>query len=117
MVYYKWNFDHFSPRFYSSLKEKCAVKVSKEMTDWIKVQQPGPFSINENQPTSNVFIADFIELNNFQFSRTVIALNEKIFKELIKIECNKSDNINDPEDPNEIRGDKDDKENTIKTNS
>lgn len=73
------------PRFYSSLKKKCALKVCKSMTDWIKVQHTGPFSLNGNQPTSNVFIADFIELKNFQFSRAVISLNEKLFKELTTI--------------------------------
>lgn len=84
-VKYELKFTHktFSPpfRFYSSLKKKCAVKVCKKLTDWIKVQRPGPFSLNANQPTSNVFIADFIELKNFQFCRTVIALNEKILNE------------------------------------
>lgn len=69
-------------RFYSSLREKCAVTVSKKLINWIKEQRPGPFSLNGNQPTSNVFIADFIELNHFQFCRTVIALNDKIYKEL-----------------------------------
>lgn len=47
------------------------------------MQRPGPFSLNANQPTSNVFIADFIELKNFQFCRTVIALNEKILNDLL----------------------------------
>lgn len=47
------------------------------------MQKPGPFELNGNHPTSNVFIADFVELNNFQFCRTVIELNDKIFKELI----------------------------------
>lgn len=76
----------------------------KKLTDWIKVQRPGPFSLNANQPTSNVFIADFIELKNFQFCRTVIALNDKIFNEsTIKSESNPiSDNENsDVKDLNE----------------
>lgn len=73
----------FAHRFYSSLKAKCAANVNKKLIDWLKVQKPGPFELNGNQPTSNVFIADFVELNNFQFCRTVIELNDKIFKELI----------------------------------
>ncbi|XP_055297283.1 PI-PLC X domain-containing protein 3 isoform X3 [Sitodiplosis mosellana] len=92
------------PRFYSSLKKKCAVKVCKKLTDWIKVQRPGPFSLNANQPTSNVFIADFIELKNFQFCRTVIALNGKIFNDLITksdslpMSCNKGSDAKDLND-------------------
>lgn len=80
----------------------------KNLTDWIKVQRPGPFSLNANQPTSNVFIADFIELKNFQFCRTVIALNDKIFNELTtKSESNPvSDNkYSDAKDLNEQQHD------------
>lgn len=55
--------------------------MNKKLIDWIKAQRPGPFELNANQPTSNVFIADFIELNNAQFCRTVIELNDKIFSE------------------------------------
>lgn len=89
-------------RFYSSLKKKCAKRVCKNLSDWIEVQRPGPFSLNANQPTSNVFIADFIELNNFQFCRTVIKLNEKIFHELTISErekngSNKNSNKNEKE--------------------
>lgn len=54
----------------------------KSMTGWIRGQRTGPFSLNGNQPTSNVFIADFIELKNSQFPRAVISLNEKLFREL-----------------------------------
>lgn len=60
------------------------------------MQRPGPFELNANQPTTNVFIADFIELNNSQFCRTVIELNDKIFKEL-QCECS-SDKNNDKDD-------------------
>lgn len=98
-----------STRFYSSLKKKCAVKVCKKLTDWIKVQRPGPFSLNANHPTSNVFIADFIELKNFQFCRTVIALNDKILPESeMKIECNpiSDNNISDAKDIEEKSDDK-----------
>lgn len=67
------------------------------MTDWIKEQRAGPFSLNSNQPTSNVFIADFIELNDFEFPRTVIALNDKLFIELNESN-NESDNIHNEND-------------------
>lgn len=52
--------------------------MSKKLIDWIRNQRAGPFTINVNQPTSNVFIADFIELNNSAFCRAVIELNNKI---------------------------------------
>lgn len=42
--------------------------------------------MNSNQPTSNVFIADFIELNNSAFCHAVIELNNKIV-------ANTSDNM------------------------
>lgn len=87
-------------RFYSSLKAKCAANVNKELIDWISMQRSGPFELNGNLPTSNVFIADFVELNNFQFCRTVIALNDKIFTELMCKQqsngCNANDNDNEP---------------------
>lgn len=66
------------------------------------MQRPGPFELNGNQPTSNVFIADFVELNNFQFCRTVIELNDKIFKELMCEQSNgfitANGNDNEPQD-------------------
>lgn len=60
------------------------------------MQRSGPFEMNGNQPTSNVFIADFVELNNFKFCRTVIELNDKIFKELMSEQSNGNDN--EPQD-------------------
>lgn len=50
--------------------------MSKGLIDWIEQQRPGAF--NDTKPTCNVFIADFIELNNFEFSRVVVQLNYKI---------------------------------------
>lgn len=64
--------------------------MNKKLIDWLKVQKPGPFELNGNQPTSNVFIADFIELKDFQFCRTVIELNNKIFQDLLKNEQHQS---------------------------
>lgn len=81
------------------------------MTDWIKNQKAGPFS-NEDQPTSNVFIADFIELKNFQFCRTVIGLNAKIFNDLATCECNENDKINDAQNQSETGSDKEDETST-----
>lgn len=70
----------------------------KGLIDWIKQQRPGPFS--SNAPTCNVFIADFIELNNFEFCRVVVDLNYKIALN----ECNYIDaNCNtDDEKDNEL---------------
>lgn len=99
----------FIYRFYSSLKKKCAVSVNKKLIDWIKVQRPGPFELNANQPTTNVFIADFIELNNFQFCRAVVELNDKIFKELL-FECS-SDKHNDKDDKGNENKNENDNEN------
>lgn len=62
------------------------------------MQCPGPFALNANQPTSNVFIADFIELNNFQFCRTVIDLNNKILEGLKKCEGAASDKNDETSD-------------------
>lgn len=59
------------------------------------MQRPGPFLLNTNQPTSNVFIADFIELNDFQFCRTVIELNEKIFNKSTIAERDKNNDNDD----------------------
>lgn len=89
---------HSVSRFYSSLRDKCALRVINGLADWIAQQRPGPFS--SNTPTCNVFIADFIELNNFEFSRVVVQLNYKISMN----ECNSiDDNCNsDDEIDNEI---------------
>lgn len=81
--------------------------MNKKLIDWLKVQKPGPFELNENQPTSNVFIADFVELNNFQFCRTIIELNDKIFKDIMCVQQQYNDcmaaaddngNDNEPQD-------------------
>lgn len=77
------------------------MNVNKKLNDWISVQRSGPFELNGNRPTSNVFIADFVELNNFQFCRTVIGLNDKILTELVCMqqqqhEQQSNDNDNEP---------------------
>lgn len=65
------------PRFYSSLRKKCAKKVDCELTDWIKEQTPGRFREGE-KPTSNVFLADFIDIRNNNFAKIVVDLNMKL---------------------------------------
>lgn len=64
-------------RFYSSLRRACAQKVKKHLFDWIRTQKPGPFKIGD-KPTSNVFIADFVDLDEYEFCKIVIGLNEKL---------------------------------------
>lgn len=63
----------------------------KKLVDWIETQRAGPFSFNANQPTSNVFIADFIELYDFTFVRAVIELNKNIFNAQPISETNDND--------------------------
>jgi len=65
------------PRFYSTLRKKCAKKVDSLMTDWIKEQSPGMFK-DGDKPLSNVFLADFVDIKNNNFSKTVIDLNMKL---------------------------------------
>jgi hypothetical protein len=64
-------------RFYSSIRKACAKKVDVKMADWIKTQTPGRF-MNGEKPTSNVFLADFVDIRDNNFSRIVIDLNMKI---------------------------------------
>ncbi|XP_058820315.1 PI-PLC X domain-containing protein 2 [Topomyia yanbarensis] len=68
------------PRFVSSLRTTCAKEVDKKLTDWIKAQIPGPFGTDE-RPKSNVFLADFVDIQNSNFCRNVIALNRKILEQ------------------------------------
>lgn len=66
--------DYIIPRFLSSLRRSCARKIDKKLTDWIKEQKTGPYGEDE-PPTANVFLADFVDLNNNAFCRNVIDLN------------------------------------------
>lgn len=75
------------PRFYSTLRKKCAKKVESQLINWVKDQSPGRFEEGE-KPRSNVFIADFVDLNNNNFSKSVIDLNLK----LVMLEENESIN-------------------------
>lgn len=51
--------------------------MKKKLFDWIRTQRPGVFQRGE-APTCNVFIADFIDLNNYEFCRIVVELNWKL---------------------------------------
>ncbi|XP_055641379.1 PI-PLC X domain-containing protein 3 [Toxorhynchites rutilus septentrionalis] len=68
------------PRFMSSLRTTCAKVVEKKMIDWIKLQTPGPFTVDE-KPRSNVFLADFIDIENSNFCKVVVGLNKKILEQ------------------------------------
>ncbi|XP_053959863.1 PI-PLC X domain-containing protein 2 [Anastrepha ludens] len=63
-------------RCFSSL-HRTAKKVDKKIQPWIEEQMPGPFQENE-PPKTNVFITDFVNLNDGQFCNSVVELNFKI---------------------------------------
>jgi hypothetical protein len=65
------------PRFYSTLRKKCAKKVDKEMTDWINEQSPGSFREGE-KPRVNVILTDFVDIHDNNISKIVIDLNMKL---------------------------------------
>lgn len=67
------------PRFYSTLRKNCAKKVDTELLDWIKEQTPGEFSLGD-KPKSNIFLADFVDIRDNNFARTVVSLNSKILE-------------------------------------
>lgn len=70
------------PRFYSSLRKKCAQRVDLEMTPWIEEQTPGEF-VDGEKPKSNVFLADFVDIRNDNFCKTVVDLNLKLLTLMI----------------------------------
>jgi len=59
------------------LQKSCAQVVNKKLKKWIEEQVPGVYQDGEN-PTINVFIADYVNLQNCQFCKIVIELNYKI---------------------------------------
>lgn len=71
--------EYFFYRFYSTLRQTCADQVCKKVFNWIRQQRPGVFQTGET-PTSNVFIADFIDMNDFEFCKIVVALNSQIMQ-------------------------------------
>lgn len=75
--------------------------MNKELINWIKEQRVGPFTSNCEQPTFNVFLADFIDLKNSEFCRTVIQLNSQIQESIDigkKQGNNATDNENEPDE-------------------
>lgn len=65
------------PRFYSSLRNKCAKKVHDKCEEWIKSQTPGKFNDNEAR-RSNVFLLDFVDLDDNALVKIIIDLNLKL---------------------------------------
>lgn len=51
------------------MKESCAKRVLMQLRDWIEGMAVGAV------PTFNVFIADYVDLEEDLFTRTVIELN------------------------------------------
>ncbi|KAJ2945510.1 hypothetical protein O0L34_g324 [Tuta absoluta] len=71
-------------RWVSSLKEKCAKPVIKDVLPRIAEYSPGP-PHRTNPPTRspvNVVIADFVELEDAIFPKTIIQLNLKLLDNL-----------------------------------
>jgi hypothetical protein len=67
-------------RLFSNLRDACAKKVINELSEWVQQQTPGRFEVDEI-PTSNVFTADFVEIEDWKFCKLVINLNNKIVKQ------------------------------------
>lgn len=65
------------PRFYSTLRKKCAKKVDKDLTDWIAEQTPGHFVMGE-KPRINVILVDFVDIHDNQIPKIVVDLNMKL---------------------------------------
>lgn len=67
------------PRFYSTLRKKCAKKVDKKCRAWVEQQEPGIFKDSEKR-RSNVFLIDFVDLEDSSFPKIIIDLNMKLMK-------------------------------------
>ena len=64
-------------RIYSSLKIKCAEEVVDNCKAYIESRKPGPFK-DYVARRSNVFIADFVDMEDHYFPKAVIDLNMKL---------------------------------------
>lgn len=53
------------------------------LSEWIELQRPGLFEKNGDQATVNVFIADFVEIDNHKFCKIVVNLNEKVLAQFV----------------------------------
>lgn len=51
--------------------------MNRSLHSWIGMQLPGRFS-DYDEPRVNVILADFVDLEDGEFCRWVIALNEKL---------------------------------------
>ncbi|XP_044740353.1 PI-PLC X domain-containing protein 3 [Chrysoperla carnea] len=58
--------------FTSNLKRACAVKLLKTLLEWLRAQSPGPTG------RLNVTIADFVGMNDWIYTKSVIMLNLKL---------------------------------------
>lgn len=70
-------------RWLSSLRSKCAIPVQKVVLPKLVDYSPGPPSgtgFDASKATINVIIADFVDLDDAIFSRTIISLNLKLLK-------------------------------------
>ncbi|KAJ0174751.1 hypothetical protein K1T71_009859 [Dendrolimus kikuchii] len=69
-------------RWLSNLREKCAVPVVKEILPKLMDFTPGPplSGTSASRAPVNVVIADFVELDDAIFSKTVIQLNSKLLR-------------------------------------
>ncbi|XP_055710891.1 PI-PLC X domain-containing protein 3 [Phlebotomus papatasi] len=76
------NISYTVPRFFSSLQRTCARKVFRKLLSWIATQKPGPWRPGD-QPTVNVILADFVEIQNSEFCKIVVDLNLKLYTEKI----------------------------------
>lgn len=61
--------NHFSP--FGSVKESCAKRILQRINELIKGRVTGPNQL----PTFNVFIADYVDLEEDKFTKSVISLN------------------------------------------
>lgn len=60
------------------MKNKCAKPVAKNLFPWIKQLEPG--CPNGRDLRVNVILADFVEINESNFSKLVVDLNKKLMK-------------------------------------
>ncbi|XP_070494897.1 PI-PLC X domain-containing protein 3-like [Chironomus tepperi] len=71
------NYRFIIARIYSSLRIKCAEEVIDNCKAFIESRKPGPFRDYEGR-RSNIFIADFVDLDDNYFTKAIIDLNMKL---------------------------------------
>lgn len=74
------NHTYYSSPF-GSIKESCARAVLRKLDAWFGTCEAGPHT----NPSFNVFIADFVDLDEDQFIKTVIQLNLTIADKIEKV--------------------------------